>query len=137
LIHDFVWPAKLSEGERVDALKILRAFPDDAAQELLDELSGRMRTVRLSPVSLLAGMARNARANLFFPTVAAMVREAREKAAKPLERDARQKLTEGTDRRTRDPERVKRHLAECAKALGIRRPKSTADDESLPPEGVM
>ncbi len=63
------------------AEKLLRPFPAALAQQLLDELSGRLavNAIRLSPLAYLRGLVKRARAGEFTPEVAFQVEKARQR----------------------------------------------------------
>jgi hypothetical protein len=76
-----LFPKQLSEAEQRVAEKLLRPFPPALAQQLLDELSGRLaaNAIRLSPLGYLRGLVRRARAGEFTPEVALQVASTRER----------------------------------------------------------
>jgi Helix-turn-helix domain len=77
----FEYPKELSEPERVEARRKLAALPDDLAQQLLDELAGRMKAgaVRVAPLAYLRGLIQRARAGDFTPEAALEVADARQR----------------------------------------------------------
>ena len=72
-----MYPKGLSETERVAAGKQLEPFPLELAQQLLDELAGRMavNAIHLTPLAYLRGLVRRARTGDgdFTPEVALQV----------------------------------------------------------------
>jgi hypothetical protein len=74
-----VCPKGLAASERTAALKRLAGLPADMAQQLLDELAGRMDAglVRVAPLAYLRGLIRKARAGEFTPETALRVAETR------------------------------------------------------------
>ncbi len=90
-IKELIYPEALSREEQAAAEKLLTAFPSAMAQQLLDELTGRMASgsIRLAPINYLRGLVREARAERFTPTLALKVgatRRQREKNAAALRR---------------------------------------------------
>ena len=88
---ELFYPEALSREEHAAAEKLLVAFPSAVAQQLLDELTGRMASgsIRLAPINYLRGLIREARAERFTPTLALTVgatRRQREKNAAALRR---------------------------------------------------
>lgn len=81
--HQNPWwfPQQLSEDEQRVAEQLLRPFPERLAQQLLDELSGRLagNEIRHSPLAYLRGLVKRARAGEFTPEVALQVEKARER----------------------------------------------------------
>jgi len=75
------YPKRLSPSERADAQKRLARFPQELAQQLLDELAARLKagTIRISPFVYLAGLIRRANAGEFVPEAGLHVADAREK----------------------------------------------------------
>lgn len=73
------YPKALTEPERVEARKQLAALPHDLAQQLLDELAGRMKvgTIRIAPLAYLRGLITRARAGDFTPEVALQIADVR------------------------------------------------------------
>jgi len=88
---ELIYPKTLSWEEQAAAEKLLAAFPSAVAQQLLDELTGRMASgsIRLAPINYLRGLIREARAERFTPTLALKVgatRREREKNKAALQR---------------------------------------------------
>ena len=75
------YPTGLSPSERAEAQSRLARLPPDVAQQLLDELTARLKggTVRISPLVYLAGLIKRANAGKFVPEAALHVADAREK----------------------------------------------------------
>lgn len=73
------YPKGLSASERTEALKRLTGLPADLAQQLLDELAGRMDAglVKVAPLAYLRGLIRKARTGEFTPETALRVAETR------------------------------------------------------------
>lgn len=78
-VSTLVYPKGLAASERTEALKRLAGLPADLAQQLLDELAGRMDAdlVRVAPLAYLRGLIRKARAGEFTPETALRVAETR------------------------------------------------------------
>jgi len=76
-----LFPKQLSADEQRVAEKLLRPFPAVLAQQLLDELSGRLaaNAIRFSPLGYLRGLVKRARAGEFTPEVAFQVEKARQR----------------------------------------------------------
>jgi hypothetical protein len=74
------YPAGLSRPETAAAKWQLAGLPGELAQELLDELAGRMagEGIRGSPLSYLRGLLARAKEGAFTPEVAVSVATARE-----------------------------------------------------------
>jgi hypothetical protein len=74
------YPKGLSAVEVQVAGGLMAAFSVELAQQLLDELAGRMAadTVRLAPLAYLRGLARRAKAGDFKPELALRVQDARQ-----------------------------------------------------------
>ena len=88
---ELIYPEALSWEEHIAAEKLLTAFPSAVAQQLLDELTGRMASgsIRLAPINYLRGLVREAWAERFTPTLALKVgaiRRQREKNEAALRR---------------------------------------------------
>ena len=79
---ELVFPTKLSPEERRQVLKLLGAFDLTQAQQLLDELAGRIArsTIRMAPLSYLRGLVRAAERGTFTPEVALQVAADRQRA---------------------------------------------------------
>ncbi len=75
------YPPGLSETERAAARQKLRSLPADLAQQLLDELAGRMRagSIRVSPLAYLRGLVTRAGAGNFTPEVALQIADNRQR----------------------------------------------------------
>jgi len=75
------YPKGLSEIERAEARKKLANLPADLAQQLLDELAGRMKagSIRITPLTYLRGLVRRAGAGDFTPEVALQVADRRKR----------------------------------------------------------
>ena len=73
------YPKGLSASERTEALKRLAGLSADLAQQLLDELAGRMDAglIKVAPLAYLRGLIRKARAGEFTPEMALRVAETR------------------------------------------------------------
>lgn len=73
------YPKGLSPPERTEALKRLAGLSADLAQQLLDELAGRMDAglVKVAPLAYLRGLIRKARTGEFTPETALRVAETR------------------------------------------------------------
>ncbi len=73
------YPKGLSAGERGEVRKKLAGFPTDLAQQLLDEVAGRMAAgaIRVTPLAYLRGLIKKAHAGEFTPEVALRVAETR------------------------------------------------------------
>jgi len=74
------YPKGLSETERAEAAKKLQALPSDLAQQVLDELAGRMKagSIRIAPLAYLRGLVERARTGKFTPDIALQVADGRE-----------------------------------------------------------
>ncbi len=70
-----MYPKGLSETERVAAGQQLEPFPLELAQQLLDELAGRIaaNAIHLTPLAYLRGLVRRAQTGDFTPEVALQV----------------------------------------------------------------
>ena len=77
--HELEYPKGLSEAERAAARKQLAAFPGDLAQQLLDELAGRIEAgaIRVTPLAYLRGMIDRACRGTFTPEAAIRVSDRR------------------------------------------------------------
>lgn len=75
------YPPGLSETERAEARKKLRTLPTDLAQQLLDELAGRMKagSIRIAPLAYLRGLITRAGAGDFMPEVALQIADNRQR----------------------------------------------------------
>jgi hypothetical protein len=75
------YPAGLSDAERPLARALLAGLPVDLAQQVLDELAGRMAaaTIRLAPLTYLRALVERAKAGGFTPELAVRVCAARER----------------------------------------------------------
>jgi hypothetical protein len=75
------YPNGFSDQERRLAQALLAAFPTALAQQLLDELAGRMAgdSIRSAPLAYLRGLARRAKVGDFTPELALRVAGARER----------------------------------------------------------
>lgn len=73
------YPEGLSAGERGEARKKLAGLSTDLAQQLLDELAGRMAAgaIRVTSLAYLRGLIKKAHAGEFTPEVALRVAETR------------------------------------------------------------
>lgn len=73
------FPKGLSDAERPLARKLVAEFPEALAQQLLDELAGRLAAgeVRVAPLAYLRGLAARARGGTFTPEAALTVAEKR------------------------------------------------------------
>ncbi|MHB8390163.1 MAG: helix-turn-helix domain-containing protein [Acidobacteriaceae bacterium] len=82
---DWIYPSQLSSREVVLARRRLAALPDTVAQELLDELAGRLnaKSIRGSPLSYLRALIARADACTFTPEVGVRVAQARERQQEP------------------------------------------------------
>lgn len=69
---DLEYPATLSAAERDGAAKRLAGLPAPLAQQLLDELAGRMvaNAIRTTPLAYLRGLVKRAQVGAFTPEVA-------------------------------------------------------------------
>ena len=74
-----VFPKGLSEAERSSARRQLAGFPEALAQQLLDELAGRMAAgaIQVAPLAYLRGLVRRARQGRFTPELALRVSDQR------------------------------------------------------------
>ncbi len=74
-------PQGLLPSERAMARKALAVFPAELAQQLLDELAGRMAAgaIQVSPLAYLHGLIKRAHADAFMPEVALRVADTRER----------------------------------------------------------
>ena len=74
------YPKGLSAGEVQAAGELMAEFSVELAQQLLDELAGRMATdtIRLAPLAYLRGLARRATTGDFKPELALRVHDARQ-----------------------------------------------------------
>jgi hypothetical protein len=77
--HELEYPASLTAAERAAARKQLAAFPLELAQQLLDELTGRMEAgaIRVAPLAYLRGLSDRARRGTFVPEAAIRVSDRR------------------------------------------------------------
>jgi hypothetical protein len=91
------YPKGLSAGERNEAMKKLAGFPANLAQQLLDELAGRMQagTIQVASLAYLRGLMRRAHAGKFTPEAAFQVAEKRERRRR---NEAAVRRAEGTHR---------------------------------------
>lgn len=91
VLQPLVYPKGLSESEQAAAREKLAAFPGDLAQQLLDELAGRMEagTIRVSSLAYLRGLVSRASAGNFTPEAALPIAE-RRKRQQQLEATLRQ-----------------------------------------------
>lgn len=69
---NLIFPPGLSDAKIVEAEKRLSGLPSELAQQLLDELAGRMaaNTIRGSPLAYLRGLAKRAAKGEFTPELA-------------------------------------------------------------------
>lgn len=74
-----IFPRQFSEREIAAATRKLNEISPDLAQELLDELSGRLNTIRGSPISYLRSLIERAKAGTFTPEIGIRVAQARER----------------------------------------------------------
>ena len=83
---DLIYPKQLSPEEVVLARRMLTALPDTVAQDLLDELTGRLtaKAVRGAPLSYLRALIARAETGTFTPEVGVRVAQARERPREPL-----------------------------------------------------
>ncbi len=90
-LQQLVYPKGLSVSEQAAAREKLAAFPGDLAQQLLDELAGRMEagTIRVSSLAYLRGLVSRASAGNFTPEAALPIAE-RRKRQQQLEATLRQ-----------------------------------------------
>lgn len=107
---DLAYPARLSAKEREIARQQLQALPLNVAQQVLDELAGRLQrnAVRGSPLSYLRALIKSAVLGEFMPEVGVSVAQAREKATRRTAPTAR--------------ESARRHLGEIMAQLAGSRP---------------
>lgn len=75
------YPQGLSKLEQAAARDKLRSLSTDLAQQLLDELAGRMKAgaIRIAPLAYLRGLVTRARAGHFTPEAALQVAEKRKR----------------------------------------------------------
>ncbi len=78
-VPGLVFPKGLSEAERSSARRQLASFPEALAQQLLDELAGRMAAgaIQVAPLAYLRGLVRRARQGRFTPELALRVSDQR------------------------------------------------------------
>ena len=76
---ELVFPKGLSEAERTSARRQLVGFPEALAQQLLDELAGRMAAgaIQVAPLAYLRGLVGRARQGRFTPELALRVSDQR------------------------------------------------------------
>ncbi len=82
---DLIYPKQLSSREVALARRGLAALTPGLAQELLDELAGRLnaKAVRGAPLSYLRALIARAEAGTFTPEVGVRVAQARERHPEP------------------------------------------------------
>ena len=80
-LSELDYPKGLSASERSEARKRLANLPADLAQQLLDELAGRMAAgaIQVAPLAYLRGLVKRARAGEFTPEAALRVAETRKR----------------------------------------------------------
>ncbi len=80
-VTGLVFPKGLSEAERSSARRQLASFPEALAQQLLDELAGRMAAgaIQVAPLAYLRGLAGRARQGRFTPELALRVSDQRKR----------------------------------------------------------
>ncbi|MCC6208792.1 MAG: helix-turn-helix domain-containing protein [Gammaproteobacteria bacterium] len=78
-LHDLVYPKDLIDAERAAVKTMLDGLPSELAQQLLDELAGRMASGKIhgSPLAYLRGLIKRARRGTFTPEAALRVAEIR------------------------------------------------------------
>jgi len=78
-----VFPAKLTESQRSALQRRLAALPTPLAQQVLDELAGRMQATSVrNPVGYCSALIRLARNGSFAPELALAIAEARRQSEK-------------------------------------------------------
>ena len=83
---DLIYPKQLSPREVVLARRKLALLSPVLAQELLDELAGRLnaKAVRGAPLSYLRALIARAETGMFAPEVGVRVAQARERRQEPV-----------------------------------------------------
>ena len=78
-VSGLVFPKGLSEAERSSARRQLASFPEALAQQLLDELAGRMAAgaIQVAPLAYLRGLVGRARQGRFTPELVLRVSDQR------------------------------------------------------------
>ncbi|MCC6207500.1 MAG: hypothetical protein IT488_05050 [Gammaproteobacteria bacterium] len=92
--YDLVYPKGLNDSERVEVKKLMDGLPSELAQQLLDELAGRMETraIHTSPLAYLRGLVTRASAGKFTPEMALRIAD-RRKRQRQIEAALRQNDT--------------------------------------------
>ena len=75
------YPRGLSKPERAEARKKLEKLPEDLAQQLLDELAGRMEidTIRVAPLAYLRGLVDRVPTGTFTPEASLRIADKRKR----------------------------------------------------------
>lgn len=119
VVADLIFPKNLDQSEQSLAAQLLTNIPDCHAQQLLDELAGRLRKGGVqSPLGYLRSLVSCYRQELFTPELAVAI--ARERKARKAEKSAHEsKPADPT--RIAAPEVVARHIERLKATLGATR----------------
>lgn len=117
-----IFPKQLQQQETQQAERYVSAFPPKLAQELLDELAGRLNSqaIRGSPLSYLRTLCNRARTGAFSPEIAIRVATIRQNEAERIAKLSAPSINHSTH--TKDP---KQEIANLYQAVNKSKNRSS------------